>query len=103
LENSQNFAICYSSFNLVHFGYIKYFIKIHNKVYCIVKQFEKKRNLSTDIDLETHIDKFFMIGKLGEDCKIISFNSIINKCTILANENLDEIFISRCVALKEHS
>ena len=44
-----------------------------------------------------------MIGKLAEDFKIISFNSIINKCTILVNEHLDEIFISRCVALKEHS
>jgi hypothetical protein len=63
----------------------------------------KKRNLSSDIDIETHLDKFFLIGKLAEDFKIISFNSIINKCTILANENLDEIFISLCVALKEHS
>ena len=88
---------------IVHLGYIKFFIKIHGNVYCIVRQFEKKRNLSSDIDLETHLDNFFMKGKLAEGFKIISFNSIINKCTILVNENLAEIFISRCVALKEHS
>ena len=44
-----------------------------------------------------------MIGKLTKNYKIINFNTIINKCTILTNEYLDEIFISRCVALKEQS
>ena len=101
--SSQNFAICYNASNSVKFAFINCFLKINNNVYCIVKQFEKKRALSLDIDIETHLDRFFMIGKKSTHFSIISFNTIINKCAILINSDLDEIFISRGVALKEHS
>ena len=68
-----------------------------------MKQLDKKRSLSLDTDIETHLDRFFMIGKKSTNLTIISFNTIINKCAILINSDLNEIFISRGVALKEHS
>ena len=64
---------------------------------------EKKRALSFDTDIETHLDRFFLIGKKSKTFTIISFNTIINKCAIKMNSDLDEIFISREAVLKEHS
>jgi hypothetical protein len=71
--------------------------------FCIVQNLSKKSRFSDDDEIETYLDNFFIIADLEENFSFINANQILNKCTILKNEVLNEIFVSRCSELKEHN
>jgi hypothetical protein len=71
--------------------------------FCIDQNLSKKSRFSDDDEIETYLDNFFIIADLEENFSFTNANQILNKCTILKNEVLNEIFVSRCSKLKEHN
>ena len=53
-----------------------------------------------EVELEKELNNFFLIGQITNIYEIIPIHDILNKCTILDNQALGEIYISRCSALK---
>ena len=99
---SQNYAICYDECN-VQFAFISNIVQFNGNIYCIIRKIAKKREFVQEVELEKELNNFFLIGQITNIYEIIPIHDILNKCTILDNQALGEIFISRCSALKEHS
>jgi hypothetical protein len=101
---TQNYGICYHQQGKIEFGLIKKFLQINNSnIFCVVQNLSKKSRFGDDDEIETYLDNFFIIADLEENFSFINVNQILNKCTILKNEVLNEIFVSRCSELKEHN
>ena len=103
---TQNYAICYHQQGKIEFGLIKKFWQVESNncsIFCVVQKLSKKNKLSEDDEIENYLDNFFLIANLEENYSFIHINKILNKCTILKNAELNEIFVSRCSELKEHN
>lgn len=101
---TQNYAICYESQSNIKFGLIKNFLQINDdNIYCVIRNISKKSRFCDDEEIETYLNKFYLIGNLEETFSIINVEQIVNKCTLLKNSDLNEIFVSRCTELKEHN
>jgi hypothetical protein len=103
---TQNYAICYHQQDKIEFGLIKKFFQVEiddRSIFCVVQKLSKKTEFSEDVEIENYLDKFFLIANIEESYSFIHINQILNKCTILKNAGLNEIFVSRCSELKEHN
>ena len=92
----------YATINAM-FAFISNIVQFNGNIYCIIRKIAKKREFVQEVELEKELSNFFLIGQITNIYEIIPIHDILNKCTILDNQALGLIFISRCSALKEHS
>ena len=97
---SQNFAIVYNINGQQRFGVIENFYKLDLDCYCVVKKCRKTKSLSSNINIERILEKFYMVCVETRDLELIKMDTIVTKATYLKND--DEIFFSSCCDLDEH-
>lgn len=97
---SQNYSILFKKNNLKQFGTINKIYQINQNYYCIVNEFIKKKNISSDAEIDKLATDFFLIASPTNRISIINMDDIIYKAVILLND--DEVFFSLCNDLVEH-
>ena len=97
---TQNFAVIFKKNSKQEFGLIHKFFFLNNIIYCLIKKITKTISFSNDLNTETLLNNFYILGKLCKEFELINIKDIIAKCTYTNNDEL--YFLSKCCDLNEH-